>query len=183
MTMKKTVYAVLMLLAMVAFVGGVAGAGMMSHGKGVEKIKLSAIPATKATDSGEADFTLSKDGKTIHFVLRARNVENATMGHIHAVGPGGGPGAIIAWLYPTTGESPMVKEGKTTGVLSEGTIDASKLAGPLKGKTVKELYELIEHGTAGIAVHTKANPGGELWGVAKAERHMMDKPYEEKSGY
>ncbi len=181
--MKRTLYMMLMLVAMVAFVASVAGAGGMTHGKSVEKIKLSAIPATKATDSGEADFALSKDGETIHFVLRARDLENATMGHIHQVGPGGGPGAIIAWLYPTTGESPMVKEGKTTGVLSEGDVNASKLEGPMKGKTVKELYELIEHGKAGIAIHTKANPGGELWGVAKAERHMMKEPYEEKSGY
>ncbi len=182
--MKKSLYMTFMLLAMVAFVASVAGAGGgMTHGKSVEKIKLSAIPATKATDSGEADFKLSKDGDTIHFVLRARDVENATMGHIHAVGPGGGPGAIIAWLYPTTGESPEVKEGKTTGVLSQGTIDASKLEGPMKGKTVKELYELIENGKAGIAVHTKAHPGGELWGVAKAERHMMKEPSGEKSGY
>ncbi len=181
--MKRTLYMTFMLVAMVAFVASVAGAGGMTHGKSVEKIKLSAIPATKATDSGEADFALSKDGETIHFVLRARDLENATMGHIHEVGPGGGPGAIIAWLYPTTGESPMVKEGKTTGVLSQGTIDASKLEGPMKGKTVKELYELIEKGEAGIAVHTKANPGGEIWGFAKVERHMMHKSSGEKSEY
>ncbi len=182
--MKQILYATLMLLAMAVFVAGAAqAAGVMTHGKGIEKVKLSALPSAKTKDSGEADFTLSKDGKTIHFVLRARDVENATMGHIHEVGPGGGPGAIIAWLYPATGESPMVKEGKTTGVLSEGDIDASKLEGPLKGKTVTELYELIEQGKAGIAVHTKANPGGEIWGFAKAERHMMNKPYEGKSGY
>ena len=181
--MKKSLYVTFMLVAIVAFVASVAGAGAMTHGKSVEKIKLSAIPATKATDSGEADFTLGKDGESCHFVLRTRNVENVTMGHIHEVGPGGAPGAIIAWLYPTTGESPVVKAGKTTGVLSEGNIDASKLAGPMKGKTVKELYELIENGKAGIAVHTKANPGGELWGFAKAERHEMNKSSEEKSGY
>ncbi len=169
--MKKSLYMTFMFVAMAAFVASVAGAAGMTHGKSVEKVKLSAIPATKAKDSGEADFTLSKDESTIHYVLRGRNVLDATMGHIHEVGPGGAPGAIIAWLYPTTGEAPSLKEGKTTGVLAEGTIDAAKLEGPMKGKTVKELYELIEHGKAGIAVHTKANPGGELWGFVKPARH------------
>ncbi len=182
--MKKTLYATLMLVAMAAFVGGVAGAeGVMTHGKMIEKVKLSALPGTKAKDSGEADFTLAKDGSTIHFVLRARNVKDATMGHIHEVGPGGAPGEILAWLYPTTGEAPSLKAGKTTGVLAEGTIDAAKLSGPLKGKTVKELYEMIEQGKAGIAVHTKANPGGELWGFVKGERHAMDRPHAKKAPY
>lgn len=182
--MKRTLYATLMLLAMAAFVGGVAGAkDVMTHGKWIEKVKLSALPGTKAKDSGEADFTLAKDGTTIHYVVRARNVEDATMGHVHEVGPGGAPGAILAWLYPTTGEAPSLKAGKTTGVLAEGTIDAAKLAGPLKGKTVKELYEMIEQGKAGIAVHTKANPGGELWGFVKSDRHAMSKHDAKKMRY
>ncbi len=174
--MKRTLYVTVMLLAIAAFVGGAAeAAGAMTHGKGMEKVKLSALPDTKLSDSGEADFTLAKDGMTLRYVLRGRNVEDATMGHIHAVGPGGAPGAIIAWLYPTTGESPSLKAGKTTGILAEGSIDAAKLEGPMKGKTVKELYEMIEQGKAGIAVHTKANPGGELWGFVKPGRHAMSK--------
>jgi len=178
--MNKTLYTTLMLLAMAAFVGGAArAAGVMTHGNGVEKVKLSALPNTKAKDSGEADFTLSGDGATIHYVLHGKNIENATMGHIHEVGAGGGPGAVIAWLYPTTGESPSLKEGKTTGILAEGNIDAGKLQGPMKGKTVKELYEMIEHGKAGVAVHTKANPGGELWGFVKAS----DMRHSKKAGY
>ncbi len=185
--MKKTLYVTLMLFAMAAFVGGIAqAAGVMTHGKSIEKVKLSALPGTNAKDSGEADFTLGKDGMTIDYVLRGRNIEDATMAHIHAVGPGGTPGAIVAWLYPTSGEAPSLKAGKTTGVLAKGTIDTAKLEGPMKGKTVKELYEMIEQGKAGIAVHTKANPGGELFGFVKAEGHAMHKTpaaQEKTSGY
>ncbi len=182
--MKRTLYTTFMLVAMVAFVASVAGAaGVMTHGKSVEKVRLSALPGTKVKDTGEADFTLNKDGAAIHYVLRGRNVKDATMGHIHEVGPNGAPGAIIAWLYPTTGEAPSLKAGKTTGVLAEGTIDAAKLEGPMKGKTVKELYEMIEQGKAGIAVHTKKNPGGELWGFVKGEQHAMNKHHSGKSGY
>jgi len=40
----------------------------------------------------------------------------------------------------------------------------------MKGGTVKELFEKIEYGTAGVAIHTKQNGGGELWGVHKGEK-------------
>jgi hypothetical protein len=45
----------------------------------------------------------------------------------------------------------------------------------------------IAHGEAGVAVHTKQNPGTELWGVYKEENHAgkehMGKEHEGKSGY
>ena len=54
-----------------------------------------------------------------------------------------------------------------SGTLAEGKITADKIGGPMKGKSVKELFEAIGHGKAGVAVHTKANPRGELWGTHK----------------
>ncbi len=181
--LKKTLYATLMMLAMAAFVGGAAQAKGMSHGKEITKVKLSTLPNVKAKEGAEADFKLSEDGTTLHYVLRAKNVSDVTMGHIHEVGGGGAPGGIIAWLYPTTGEAPMLKEGKTTGVVAEGDINAARLEGPMKGGTVKELYEKIEEGKAGIAIHTKENPGGELWGFAKAKQHAMNKVRPKKATY
>lgn len=178
--MKKALYATLMILAMAAFVGSAAEARGMSHGKEISKVKLSPLPNVKAKESAEADFTLGNDGTTLHYVLRGKNVANVTMGHIHEVGEGGAPGAIITWLYPTTGEAPSLKEGKTTGILAEGDIGAAKLSGPLKGGTVKELYEKIEQGKAGVAIHTKENPGGELWGFVKAGHHATNTTHPKK---
>jgi hypothetical protein len=37
----------------------------------------------------------------------------------------------------------------------------------MKGKTPKDVFEMLEYGKAGVAVHTEQNPGGELWGVVK----------------
>jgi hypothetical protein len=54
--------------------------------------------------------------------------------------------------------------------LAEGNITADKLSGPMKGGTVKDLFEKIEYGTAGVAIHTKQNGSGELWGVHKEEK-------------
>ena len=66
-----------------------------------------------------------------------------------------------------TGESPSLRKGNFTGTLAEGSLTAEKLAGPMKGKTPKDVFELLEYGKAGVAVHTEQNSGGELWGVAK----------------
>lgn len=169
--MKKVPSVVLMILAMAAFVGAGAAEAAMGHGKETAKVKLSAVPNVKTKGGGEAVFTLGKDGTTLHYVLHVKDLENATMSHIHETGPGGAPGAVIVWLYPTTGEAPSLKEGKYSGVLAEGDIDAGKVGGPMKGGTVKDLFEKIEAGKAGVAVHTKENPGGELWGYHKGKMH------------
>ena len=137
--------------------------------KGGEKIgiKLAAVPNVKTSANGEATFALAKDGSTIHYKLHVGKLENATMAHIHAVGDDGSPAAILAWLYPTTGESPLLRKGKFTGTLAEGNLTVEKLAGPMKGKSPKDVFEMLEYGKAGVAVHTEQNAGGELWGVAK----------------
>lgn len=167
--MKGVPSVVLMIVAVAAFVGAGAAYAGMGHGTDEAKVKLSAAPNVKTTAEGEADFTLGKDGKTLHYILHVKDLENATMGHIHEAGPGGAPGAVIVWLYPTNGTAPSLKEGKTTGILAEGDIAAGKLGGPMKGGTVKDLFGKLTSGKAGVAVHTKANPGGELWGLHKGE--------------
>ena len=169
--MKKAPIVALMLLATAAFVGAGAAEAAMGHGKETAKVKLSPVPNVKTKGGGEADFTLGKDGTTLHYVLHVKNLENATMAHIHEASEAGAPGAVLVWLYPTTGEAPSLKEGNYSGLLAEGDIDAGKLGGPMKGGTVKDLFEKIEYGKAGVAVHTKENPGGELWGYHKVKTH------------
>ena len=164
--MRRTVILSLAAIVLAAFCA--AGISSASE-KGGEKvgIKLGAVPKVKTGAKGEATFVLDKDGGTIHYKLQVGKLENATMAHIHAVGDDGSPGAILAWLYPTTGESPSLRKGKMTGTLAEGTLTAEKLTGPMKGKTPKDVFEMLEYGKAGVAVHTEQNTGGELWGIAK----------------
>jgi len=171
--MRKTVLVPLMVLAVSVFVvTGMSLAKMHEkmepHGKmdDVElHVNLSAIPDVKTTAKGEATFTMAKDGSSIHYKLDMNEIENVTMAHIHVVGEGGKPGPVITWLYPSGGGGPSLKEGKFSGSLAEGDITPDTFAGDWKGKTVKDLFAGIGHGEAGVAVHTKQNPGTELWGV------------------
>lgn len=173
--MRKGILVTLLILTVSAF----AGTGeALASGMGEEKVdvKLSAFPNVTTSAGGSATFTLGKDGKAIHYKLNLDGIENVTMAHIHAVGEGGKPGPVIAWLYPAAGGGPALKEGKFSGAIAEGDITSDKLAGPWKGKSVKDLFEEIEYGKALVAVHTKQNPGTEIWGVHKEEGHgMMEK--------
>lgn len=169
--MRKTVILSLATIVLAAFcAAGISSAREM----GGEKvgIKLGAVPKVKTHANGEATFVLAKDGGAIHYTLKVGKLENATMAHIHQVGDDGSPAAVLAWLYPTKGESPALRKGMLTGTLAEGSLTAENLAGPMKGKTPKEMFEMLEYGKAGIAVHTEQNSGGELWGVAKHKGTM-----------
>jgi hypothetical protein len=180
--MRKTVLVPLIVLAISAFVlTGISQA--MSHEKKEHHgkmddvklhVKLSGIPNVKTDAKGEAAFSMAKDGSSLQYKLQLENIENVTMAHIHAVGEDGKPGPVIAWLYPSGGGGPSLKEGKFSGSLAEGNITPDKFAGDWKGKSVEDLFAGIGHGEAGVAVHTKQNPGTELWGVYKhpGKEHM-----------
>jgi hypothetical protein len=171
MPVSLVVFASLTLLA-----AGVAAAGEM-HGGKVE-VKLSPAPNVKSSAGGTATFELGKDGNTIHYKLDVGKIENVTMAHVHQVGDQGVPGPVLVWLFPTTGMTPTLREGKVEGTLAEGDITADKLVGPSKGKPMKELLGMLGHGKAGVAVHTKQNPGGELWSFRKEmkEHKEMKEP-------
>lgn len=158
----------LLSLVAVALTAVYAVNASMADDKGGEKfgVKLEAVPNVKTEAKAKASFSLDKDGG-LHYKVKVENLMDATMGHIHAVGDGGMPGPVLAWLYPVGGQAASLKEGKTSGILAEGTLTADKLAGPMKGKAPKELLEMLEYGKAGVALHTKQNPGGELWGFGK----------------
>ena len=164
--MRRTaIFSLAMVVLAAVCVAGVSSAAMKHDGK--VGIKLGAVPNVKTAATGGATFVLGKDGESIDYKLHVKNLENATMAHVHQVGDDGTPAAILVWIYPTTGEAPTLKEGKFSGTLAEGTLTADKLAGPMKGKPVKEVFEMLASGKAGVAVHTKQNAGGELWGVVK----------------
>ncbi len=113
--------------------------------------------AVKTKARGEIDLKMSKDGKELTYVLKVKDIENATAAHIHA-GKKGEEGAPVVGLF----KGP--KEGKFSGVLAKGTITDDKLVGPLAGKTVEDLEKMIKEGDAYVNVHTTQDPGGEIRG-------------------
>src|SRR5258708_10948620 len=113
----------------------------------------------------KAAFVLSGKGKSLHYTLSVVDIENATMAHIH-IGHAGEEGPIAVWLYPSN-SSDVVKKGKFTGVLAQGTITAANLIGPLQGTSLENLVSDIKAGDAYVNVHSTAHPGGEIRGQLK----------------
>ncbi len=158
---RKTLqlFAVL-LIAMVASLG----VGAEEYGKRDDfKAKLTGgqvVPPVKTMAKGEATFKLGKDDE-LTYKLTVTDIENVSAAHIH-IGKMGKSGGPLAGLF-----AGPKKDGKFSGTLSEGTITSKELIGPLTGKSVRDLVELIKSGDAYVNVHTDKYPDGEIRGQIK----------------
>lgn len=111
---------------------------------------------------GQAIFQFSKDGTELYYRLIVANIEGVIMAHIHLyTDEAGGP--PVLWLIPDA-PPPLSPLGRTDGVLVEGTVDASRLVGPLKGMSLADLREAMADGNTYVNVHTEDHPGGEIRG-------------------
>jgi hypothetical protein len=117
------------------------------------------VPPVDSDAKGVAIFRLSNDGTELEYKVIVANIEDVTAAHIH-LAPIGENGDIVAFLFNP--EAPT--EGRTNGVLAEGTITSADLVGPLEGATLSELIDEIEVGNTYVNVHTVEHPGGEIRG-------------------
>jgi hypothetical protein len=155
-TMSKAL-AVILLTVMVPGIPGEANKTFMAHLSGHQEV----IPV-KTRAVGHVRFYLKQDGKSLHYSLKVDNLGDVTMVHIH-IAPAGSNGPVVVRLYPA-GPPPLVKPGKFSGVLTQGTITAKNLVDILEGKPLNALIEDMENGRAYVNVYTKTHPQGELRG-------------------
>lgn len=101
--------------------------------------------------SGRLELTVSPNGQSVSYVLTVKDIENAAAGDLH-LGPPGANGPLVVKLFPARGSPP--KKGAFTGVLAQGTFDATDLIGPMTGAKLGELLDQIREGNAYVNVHT-----------------------------
>jgi hypothetical protein len=80
---------------------------------------------------------------------------NATAAHIHQ-GRAGVNGPIVVTLYKTADPSPGLFGGYS------GNITSSIFEGPLRGKQLSALVDLMNSGQAYVNIHTIKNKNGEI---------------------
>ncbi len=114
---------------------------------------------------GQAIFKLSKDGTSIQYKLIVANIDDVLMAHIH-MAPAGENGDIVVWLYPD-GPPPVLIEGRSNGILAQGTFTAEDFVGPLQGATMADLVDAMKAGNTYVNVHTVEFGGGEIRGQIK----------------
>jgi hypothetical protein len=117
------------------------------------------VPPKNTKATGTAEFNFSPDGKTLSYKVTVNNINSVTMAHIHS-GKKGANGPIVVTLF----HSPSKPTGPMNGVLSQGSATAANLEGPLKGKQISDLVNLIKSGQTYANVHTTQNPKGEIRG-------------------
>src|SRR5919198_3792687 len=98
------------------------------------------VPPVSTTATGMAQFKVSADANKISYILNATNINNFMMAHIHQ-GKAGENGEPVAALS-----------------MGNGTITSSELQqGPLAGKQISDLVNLMNNGQAYVNIHTQQN--------------------------
>jgi hypothetical protein len=105
------------------------------------------LPPVNTQATGTAQFQLSSDGKEINYDLTTTNLNGFMMAHIHQGKAGENGQPLTAPLS-----------------LGKGKITSSDLQGPLVGKQISDLVNIIKSGQAYVNVHTDKNQNGEIRG-------------------
>jgi hypothetical protein len=114
------------------------------------------VPPVNTNSTGIALFELVKNN--INFKVNVTKLDNINAAHIH-LGEFGQNGDVIFTLF-----KPATPIDVLNGTLVEGKVTAVDLQGPLKGKTVNDLVQLINNTKTYVNIHTEQYPNGEIRG-------------------
>jgi CHRD domain len=158
---------------------GIAAAGVINSASAQQQkftIKLSGsneVPPVNTAGTGVASFKLSQDGKSLDYQLNVTKMNSVMGAHIHS-GKQGENGPVVAGLFNPAMNGPPT--GAVNGQLSKGTITAADLQGPLAGKQISDLINMLKTGGAYVNVHTSQNQNGELRGQVSSGNTTSNTP-------
>ncbi|MFC4022461.1 CHRD domain-containing protein [Oceanobacillus longus] len=121
------------------------------------------VPPVRTDADGLALFHVSSDQKKIIYRLAVHDLRNMTQAHIH-LGQRNINGPIVAFLF-----GPIDHGTSTNNKVIEGILTAKDLVGPLMGKPLSELVDLMSAGKTYVNVHTTQFPDGEIRGKIKQQ--------------
>ncbi|PWW20495.1 CHRD domain-containing protein [Cytobacillus oceanisediminis] len=119
------------------------------------------VPPVRTVAFGTAKFKVSKDERKMGYRLTVNDLSNFTQAHIH-LGRRGVNGPVVVFLFGLIDPDISVNKG-----VVEGIITARDLVGPLEGKPLSVLIDLMSDGDTYVNVHTAQNPDGEIRGQIK----------------
>jgi len=105
--------------------------------------------STPAT--GAIELRVSADGKKVAYRITLNKLSNPSQADLHIGGPGQN-GQPVVKLWPTGNAA--AKRGEFSGVLAEGSFDASDFTGPMTGSPMSDLLDEIRAGNTYVNVHT-----------------------------
>ena len=115
----------------------------------------------KTKAKGEAKFQITKEGDKLTYTLIISGIRDVTAGYVQKGKKGeNGPPVIDLFTEPK-------REDASGTLLAEGKVEPYLLIGPLKGKSLTSLIQLMESGEAYVNIQTKKHPDGEIRGQIK----------------
>ena len=117
------------------------------------------VPAVKTASTGTLTLTIAPDKSKVDYVITIKGLTNLTVARLRE-GSFGDSGGVIVTLYggPT-------KSGAFNGTLAQGSFAASEMGGPLKGKSIDDLIDLLESGQVFLNVGNSSHKGGAIAGT------------------
>ncbi len=118
------------------------------------------VPPTNTKATGTSEFTLSSDGMSMNYEVNVQDITGVTLAQIYQ-GQKDENGPAVSTLIRFKDITPS---GPVNGLLTQGIITADELQGPLSGKQVSDLTELMENNNTYVEIQTTENPNGEIRG-------------------
>jgi hypothetical protein len=114
-------------------------------------------PVVDTNSTGTASFVAASNG-SITYLINVTAMTNVTQAEVNLAEQGKN-GPIILTLF-----SPKTPLTNITGVLSQGNISSANLEGPMDGKQLSSLRDIMQQGSAYVNIRTTQNPNGEIRG-------------------
>jgi CHRD domain len=119
------------------------------------------VPPVKTKAKGEVKFQSSKEGDQLTYTLIISGIKDVTSAYLQK-GRKGENGPPVIDLFPEP-----KREDVSGTLLAEGKVEPYLLIGPLKGKSLNSLIQLMEVGDVYVNIQTKKHPDGEVRGQIK----------------
>jgi CHRD domain len=119
------------------------------------------VPPVTSNATGTAYFQLDmEDNNKINYSLIATDIHGVKAAHIHSGKEGEKNGPIVVRLYKPF--RPPVLFGRILSV--HDNIRSDILEGPLLGKQLSDLVNVMNNGTTYVDIHSQEYPNGEIRG-------------------
>ena len=119
-------------------------------------------PTVNTAATGTAKFNVEPDGNMAYQI--STNKLNGVIGAHISLKNGTDLAQVFNSYIEVNGRS-EIPTGQVNGQLSNGVITSADLSGPLMGKTVNDLTNLMKNDSVYVVVRTQAHENGEIQGV------------------
>ena len=130
-------------------------------------------PKVSTTATGTARFNVGSDGN-MAYVVDGKNIKGIIGAHISL--KNGTDVAQVFNPYVEINGKSGIPTGEVNGQISKGVITANDLSGPLSGKTITDLANLMKNNSINVVIRTQGHENGEIQGVITPSNASAKQP-------